>query len=162
MVSPVHVQRKIDERLNERLAARGFRSTVHREHVYNVLLQVRDHPTAEQVFFRSKKRMPDISMATVYNCLDTLVKAGLVREVILGRAAMRYCPNMHEHCHFYCTLCGEVHDIDLEEGMPELGFPIPKGFQARGYAILIHGICPGCVEKKKEEESENIVYEHSH
>jgi len=160
MVSAVHVQRKIDERLNERLAASGFRSTVHREHVYNVLLQVRDHPTAEQVFLRLKKRMPDISMATVYNCLDTLVKAGLVREVILGRAALRYCPNMREHCHFYCTLCGEVHDIDLEEATLELAFAIPKGFQARSYEILVHGICPACAEKN--EQLETTAYEHSH
>ena len=67
--------------LNERLAARGFRSTSQRQHVYGVLAGHRDHPTAEQVFMRAKKGMPEISMATVYNCLDTLVKSGLVREV---------------------------------------------------------------------------------
>src|SRR5919106_1020742 len=101
----------MDDRLNERLAARGFRFTCQREHVYNVLLAERDHPTAEQLFFRAKKGMPEISMATVYNCLDTLVKAGLVREVNVDRTAMRYCPNMSEHCHFYCDDCGGVYDI---------------------------------------------------
>ena len=61
-------------RLNERLAAGGFRFTPQREHVYAVLLRKRDHPTAEEVFIRAKREIPDISMATVYNCLDALVR----------------------------------------------------------------------------------------
>ncbi len=88
--------------LDERLARGGFRFTPQREHVYAVLLQKRDHPTAEQVFIRAKREMPDISMATVYNCLDALVKCGLARQVTLERGAARFCPNMREHCHFYC------------------------------------------------------------
>ncbi len=73
-------------RINERLATSGFRFTPQREQVYNVLLRERDHPTAEQVFMRAKKVMPDISMATVYNCLTALVKCGLVKQVNLDRA----------------------------------------------------------------------------
>lgn len=153
-------QRKIDEQLNERLAARGFRSTVQREHIYNVLLQQRDHPTAEQIFLRAKKDMPDISMATVYNCLDTLIKAGLVRQVILDRSAMHYCPNMREHCHFYCDACGQIIDIDLENGVPHLGFELPKGFRADGCEILMHGCCPQCAAKN--QKSERLIYEHVH
>ena len=68
---------KTDRRLNERLATSGFRFTPQRQHVFNVLLRKRDHPTVEEVFLRAKQGMPDISMATVYNCLDALVKCGL-------------------------------------------------------------------------------------
>ncbi len=89
-------------RLTERLSASGFRFTSQRRHVYGVLLQKRDHPTAEEVFIRAKRQMPDISQATVYNCLDALVRCGLVRQVMLDRGATRYCPNMEEHCHYYC------------------------------------------------------------
>src|SRR6266496_5325553 len=94
--------------LNERLATSGFRFTPQREHVYTVLLQKRDHPTAEEVFIRAKREMPDISMATVYNCLDALVRSGLARQVTLERGAARFCPNMQEHCHFYCAGCENV------------------------------------------------------
>ena len=80
--------------LNERLATSGFRFTPQREHVYAVLLRKRDHPTAEEVFIRAKREMPEISMATVYNCLDALVKCGLARQVTLERGATRFCPNM--------------------------------------------------------------------
>src|SRR2546430_17168938 len=86
------VEKKMS-RINERLATSGLRLTPQREHVYTVLMGERDHPTAEQVFMRAKKGMPDISMATVYNCLDALVKCRLVREVNLdreiGRASCR-------------------------------------------------------------------------
>jgi Fur family peroxide stress response transcriptional regulator len=131
--------------LNERLAARGFRSTCQRQHVYEVLAVQRDHPTAEQVFMRAKKGMPEISMATVYNCLDTLVKSGLVREVNVDPTAMRYCPNMEDHCHFYCDACGEVYDISFD-GTP--GVELPKGFQASAYELAIHGACPKCAKKQ--------------
>jgi Fur family peroxide stress response transcriptional regulator len=133
--------------LNERLAARGYRSTSQRQHVYEVLAERRDHPTAEQVFMRSKKGMPDISMATVYNCLDTLVKSGLVREVNVDPTAMRYCPNMEEHCHFYCDECGEVYDIYFDGSRP--GVELPKGFQASAFELAIHGACPKCVKNKQ-------------
>ena len=132
-----------------RLAAKGFRLTPQREHVYRVLMEERDHPTAEQVFMRSKRRMPDISMATVYNCLDFLVKCDLVKQVNLDHAAMRYCPNMHEHCHFHCEQCGGVFDIDFSAENCGAQLDLPKGFQVTGYEVSIHGSCPHCAAKRR-------------
>jgi Fur family transcriptional regulator, peroxide stress response regulator len=77
------LEKKLSSEAIERLEARGMRFTPQREQVYHVLLGERDHPTAEQVFMRSKKSMPEISMATVYNCLDFLVKCNLVKQVNL-------------------------------------------------------------------------------
>ena len=88
--------------------------------------------------------MPEISHATVYNCLDALVKCGLARQVTLDRGATRFCPNMHEHGHFHCDSCGTVFDVDL----PAQAMPLPKGFKAEHYDIAIHGICPDCDRKK--------------
>lgn len=136
--------KEIDAALTERLAAGGFRFTPQREHVYSVLLAERDHPTAEQVFIRSKKGMPEISMATVYNCLDALVECGLVRLVNRDRTATRYCPNMQEHHHFYCDKCGGAYDIDLAPDAPKPSVPVPKGFVPARYEITIHGTCPKC------------------
>ena len=135
------VKRKVDSGLNERLATGGFRFTPQRQQVYEVLLAKRDHPTAEAVFMRAKRAMPDISMATVYNCLDALVKCGVVRQVSLERGAARFCPNMSEHCHFYCDACENVFDIDLPA---KAGWALPKGFQAERLDIAIHGRCPAC------------------
>jgi Fur family peroxide stress response transcriptional regulator len=135
-----------DSGLGERLARGGFRFTPQREHVYAVLLRKRDHPTAEQVFIRAKREMPEISMATVYNCLDALVSCGLARQVTLERGAARFCPNMREHCHFYCDGCDSVYDIDLPV---ETGIALPQGYRAERYDIAIHGRCPACTTGRK-------------
>jgi len=94
---------------------------------------------------RAKHTMPDISMATVYNCLDALVKCGLVRQVTVERGATRFCPNMKEHCHFYCESCASVFDIDMPADM---GVGLPRGFRAERYDVAIHGRCPACSGSK--------------
>ena len=57
---------------DETIAQGGFRLTRQRREVYDALLETRDHPSAVQVFSRVQKRMPTISLATVYNCLHEL------------------------------------------------------------------------------------------
>ena len=139
-----------DETLHEQLEKSGLRFTPQRQHVYSVLLQKRDHPTAEEVFIRAKKGMPDISMATVYNCLDALVSCGLVRQVNQDRAATRFCSNMREHHHFYCDECGGAYDIDLLPDAPQPAVPMPRGFKASRFEITIRGLCPDCAAKNFE------------
>ena len=135
----------LSNEFSERLGTSGFRFTPQRRHVYDVLLHKRDHPTADEVFVRAKKQMPDISHATVYNCLDALVKSGLVRQVQLDRGATRFCPNMHEHCHFYCDECDTVFDVDLPA---KTQVALPRGFKAKRFEIAIHGVCPDCAKTK--------------
>ena len=137
------------EPLTQRLSDGGFRFTPQREHVYGVLNQKRDHPTAEEVFIRSKKGMPEISMATVYNCLDALVKCGVVKQVAVQRGATRFCPNMEEHDHFYCDTCGAVFDVDLPANR-RAPLNMPAGFTVDHYDIAGHGVCPGCGTRKKK------------
>ena len=145
-MKPVENQ-NIERELGERLATSGFRFTSQRRCIYDVLMQKRDHPTAEEVFIRAKKAMPEISHATVYNCLDALVACGLARQVQLERGAARYCPNMEKHAHYYCDDCSAVFDMAL----PAEGalMPKPKGFQVDHYDIAVHGLCAECARKKK-------------
>jgi Fur family peroxide stress response transcriptional regulator len=141
--------------LSEHLAATGFRFTQQRQGVYDVLLGKRDHPTAEEVFLRSKRAMPDISMATVYNCLDALVKSGLVRQVTVERGAARFCPNMHEHWHFHCTRCGGVFDMDLPDNACG-AFLLPRGFKIDQFEIAAHGMCPACSARRRKQPSKSL------
>ena len=140
-------KKMLSGRLSERLKAGGLRFTPQRQHVYDVLLLKRDHPTAEEVFIRAKRAMPEISMATVYNCLDALVQSGLARQVTVDRGATRFCPNMREHCHFYCGECGEVFDVEMPDEGPER-IALPRGFKAARFEIAIHGRCADCGDAK--------------
>ena len=131
---------------SEKLASNGFRSTPQRQRVYQVLMDRRDHPTAEEVFLRTKDVLPEISMATVYNCLDALVQCGLVRQVNLDRSATRYCPNMREHSHFYCEGCGGI--FDVEGGAAVERVALPHGFRAQHYELSIRGFCRDCFSRQ--------------
>jgi Fur family peroxide stress response transcriptional regulator len=144
----------LDEHLNQRLTRSGLRPTPQRQAVYSVLLQKLDHPSADQVFLRAKQVMADISMATVYNCLETLVRCGLVRQVNANRAATRFCPNMAEHSHFYCSECGSVHDIFVSARNPGEVLQVPEGFQAEHYEISVRGLCPACRAGAKKQPAE--------
>jgi Fe2+ or Zn2+ uptake regulation protein len=134
--------------VNAKLANNGFRFTPQRRQVYQVLLDRLDHPTAEEVFLRAKAAMPEISMATVYNCLDALVQSGLVRQVNLDRAASRYCPNMREHSHFYCEGCGGIFDIEPDPGVAPARIDLPHGFKALQYELSIRGFCRDCFSRQ--------------
>jgi len=134
-------------RLDEALARSGQRSTKQREHIFSVLLEKRDHPTADEVYARAKSDMPTISLATVYNCLETLIETRLIRQVNFEREPTRYCPNLTQHAHFYCRESGEIVDVDLsDEAIETLMKALPKGFSARHIDIAYDGKCNGCHE----------------
>jgi Fur family peroxide stress response transcriptional regulator len=129
--------------LAQRLSDSGLRSTPQREVIYTVLMRRRDHPTAEEVFARAKPEMPMLSLATVYNCLETLVQCNLVRAVNFERGPTRYCPNLHPHAHFYDEATGATHDIDLPEALnAQVKAILPAGFDARSVEIIFRGKGP--------------------
>lgn len=151
-ISQIEMPQKTNNRfrteLGERLATSGFRFTSQRRCVHDVLCKACDHPTAEEIFLRAKLVLPDISHATVYNCLDALVACGLVRKVHLNRGASRFCPNMEEHCHYHCEDCGAVFDVALKADSTVI--PRPKGFMVNHYDIAVHGVCARCLDQQRK------------
>jgi Fur family peroxide stress response transcriptional regulator len=126
--------------LSEQLKARDVRPTPQREVVLKMILDKRDHPTADEIFARVKSSMPAISLATVYNCLDTLVQCGLVRQVNFERGPTRYCPNLHPHAHFYDEHTGSTHDIDLPEAvLAKVKAILPPDYNAESVEIIFRG-----------------------
>jgi len=126
--------------LAQRLADSGLRSTPQREVIYHVLLKKRDHPTADEVFARVKSELPSISLATVYNCLETLVQCDLVRAVNFERGPTRYCPNLEPHAHFHDEQSGATHDIVLPAGLLEqVNAVLPAGYDAKSVEIIFRG-----------------------
>jgi Fur family peroxide stress response transcriptional regulator len=129
----------------ETISHNGHRLTPQRREVYNVLLEDRNHPTATEVFIKAKKRIAAISLATVYNCLETLVECGLAKQVNVEREATRYCPNLSEHGHFVCDSCGIVSDIPVAKGGSLTQFlKVPTGFIINHSEITLRGTCPAC------------------
>jgi len=123
-----------------------FRMTKQRKVVHEVLLGAhRDHPTAGQVFERAKEKMPSISLATVYNCLEALTQVGVVKQVNVDREASRYCPNQRPHAHFFCSSCQEVFDINLRpDANAVTPWALPKGATVDHIEVAMKGTCPKC------------------
>ncbi len=124
----------------------GVRMTRQRRVVYEVLTDLGPkHPTASEVFVTAKERMPSISLATVYNCLESLTGAGAIKQVNIDREASRYCPNLQPHAHFFCTGCDNVFDIGLEKGAePHSIWALPAGCRVEEMHVAMKGVCGTC------------------
>ncbi len=131
----------------------GLRMTKQRQVVYDVLAALgREHPTAAEIFVDAKERMPSISLATVYNCLETLTGAGVIRQVCIDRAAARYCANLTPHAHFYCDCCEKVFDIELKDSAEATSvWSLPKGSKVTEMQVAMRGICGLCPRCRSEE-----------
>jgi Fur family peroxide stress response transcriptional regulator len=133
------------KRYEESIAQDGLRLTRQRKHVYEVLLARQDHPTAMEVFLRAKPNMESLSLATVYNVLETLADRGLVRKVHLDSSSTRYCANNSKHGHFTCTQCGGVMDVPLLPGAElEKLHQLPRGYSVTQQEVSLHGLCAAC------------------
>ena len=132
-----------------------FRMTRQRREVFEILSDATDHPTATEVFERVKNRMPSISLATVYNCLETLTTCGLINQVNLDRAPSRYCANLQEHVHFHCESCGRVVDADpLKNLRVENFWSLPAGAEVTDLSVAIKGFCPECAKERTNPSAE--------
>ncbi len=129
--------------LSDALSNSGLRSTWQRRHVFDIMLDRRDHPTADEVYARAKTGIASISLATVYNCLETLVGCGLIRQVNLEREPSRFCPNLSEHAHFHCKKSGRIYDIDISpEIMESMVSLLPNGYKAEVIELHYTGTAP--------------------
>jgi len=139
----VSLPEKAKTHLDAALAQSGLRSTRQREQIYAVLLKKRDHPTADEVYARAKEVMPTISLATVYNCLETLVDCSLIKKLNYEREPSRFCPNDGEHAHFLDEANGRVYDILLPEDFQRMVSQIlPNGFEAKKVKLTFTGYAP--------------------
>ena len=118
----------------------GLRMTKQRKVVYEVLAENRDHPTAQTIFERVQKRLPSISLATIYNCLDALVNHNVVKQVNIDREPSRYCPNTSDHGHFHDKTSGSVIDIKFKPDVDLTQFlDLPDGAVIEDLELNIKG-----------------------
>ena len=137
---------------DELIHGRGLRMTEQRRAVYDALMEERNHPTAVEVFMKARNRMSSISLATVYNCLETLSSCGLVKTVNLERGPARYCPNIKEHAHFYCDDCGVVLDLPLRSRRhPEDVWELPEQLSITHHEVAFRGVCPKCASNSPKQ-----------
>jgi Fur family transcriptional regulator, peroxide stress response regulator len=130
------------------LQAAGCRFTAQRGCVWSYLASVDDHPTAEQVYHAVRRRIPQISLATVYNALEALVQSRLATKITSGDGSARYDCRGEDHYHLRDVETGEVRDLPaefdnrlLEKLDPRLYERLAEqvGFTVTGYRLEVLG-----------------------
>ena len=99
------------------------------------------HLTADEVYERARKELPELARATVYNTLGEFVRAGLL-SMVEGLGAVRYDRNVDAHHHFRCLECGELYDVH-PRGVNRLGLDHGE-FRVRRVRVLLEGTCRRC------------------
>ena len=126
-------------------AEHGLTATHQRQVLYDVMQTMPGHPSPEEVYARVKKRIPAISLATVYKNIHLFIERGVLKEVSLHHGSLRVELNSHAHHHMVCSHCKAITDIDEHDlGIPSPPPHLPGGFQAERYAIDVIGICAAC------------------
>jgi len=134
---------------------RGLRCTVQRRVVLETVLDLNNHPTADDVYEVVSGRLEGISRTTVYRSLESLARTGVITKACHPGATARYDRRTEMHHHLICLRCDGIVDI-TEAGLD--GLPIPDtsayGFDVEDYRVQLRGICHDCREKEKKEETE--------
>jgi len=123
----------------------GIAVTHQRQVLYEVMKTMHGHPSPEEVYARVKKRVPAISLATVYKNIHLFVESGVFSKVSMHHGSLRVEMNDTEHHHMVCSKCKTITDIGEKElGLVSKKDKLPGGFLVERYAVDVIGICAGC------------------
>jgi Fur family iron response transcriptional regulator len=126
------------QEIESRLKGAGVQPTLQRIAICQFVLCEADHPTAEEVHAWAEKNLAKISLATVYNTLNVLVEAGLLKEFkFQHQDKVIYDDNMEEHFHFLDEKSGRLYDIHKDD--VKLSVELEKKFKISGFDLLIKG-----------------------
>ena len=131
------------EEISRSLVEKGLKVTPQRIAVYEAVVKLNNHPTAESIIRYIKKTYPNIATATVYKVLDALTENGLVKRVKTEKDIMRYDAILESHHHLYCIETDRIEDYNdeqldrmIEDYFREKGIP---DFQVEDIKLQING-----------------------
>jgi Fe2+ or Zn2+ uptake regulation protein len=126
------------------LRARGLRLTRPRQIILDVVRATGAHPTAAFVYRRVRRRLPRVSLATVYRNLRRLAAEGLLTERADG-PELRFDGNLERHDHFTCVACGRIYDVPPRAETPALTHTAEAaGFEVLNHRVEFYGRCAAC------------------
>ena len=137
----------------ERFAAwcksHGLSVTHQRLAIFEALASSREHPSAEQLHKAVQRRIPTLSLATVYKNLEALKAIGAVADVNPLHEHGRYEAALpgtgagQAHHHLVCVSCKKVRDLH-DSDLDRLRVRDAQGFDVRAVRVQAEGLCPDC------------------
>jgi Fur family ferric uptake transcriptional regulator len=120
-----------------------------------VLTAVHDHPHADtdSLIGAVRVHLPDVSHQAVYDSLNTLTAAGLVRRIQPAGSVARYESRVGDnHHHVVCRACGVIADVDCAVGeAPCLTASDDRGYSIDEAEVVYWGLCSVCSPREVQE-----------
>lgn len=115
------------------------------------------HPSADELYVLVRKKIPRISLGTVYRNLEILVELGEIQKLQVGGSLSRYDGRPDNHYHIRCMNCNCIDDAPVipnpqfEEDLKKL-----TPYQVMSHRVEFMGLCPQCAESALERQAEKI------
>ncbi len=131
---------------------KAIRNSKQKTAILDVLAKTDSHPTADWVYQKVSRKIPNISLGTVYRNLANLAKDGQISRMEVGDGIDRFDYTVHPHDHFYCAECGSLYDVELsyDEDLDELAEKTGCGKIER-HNLIFQGTCTKCLNSKKND-----------
>ena len=131
------------------------RMTRQRKVILEELLKQNAHPSADEIYQMVRRRMPRISLGTVYRNLEVLVNMGKIQKLELSGALKRYDWNTNKHYHIRCLHCDRVDDAPIAPlNQLENDLYGATVFEIIGHNLEFTGLCPECSKKTAPNHAE--------
>lgn len=126
----------------------GLAATHQRRVIYEAVVSAPGHYSPENIYDDVRRRIPSISLATVYNNLRLFVEHGLLREVSPRASTLLVEGNLEPHHHLVCTRCKAVQDVEGDFiNYKKLSRQAPRGFDLTQPLVEVFGLCRRCSAK---------------
>lgn len=131
----------------------GSRKTMQKEIIFNTVKQMKNHPTAEEIYFKINGDFPNISKATVYRNLGLLALSEKITKVSMPGEPERYDYRVDYHHHLKCESCQNLIDVEIDNQNSILDNVINKdSLLINSYKITFSGLCNNCLQNSIKEE----------
>lgn len=133
------------EEFRKKCGEKGLKVTPQRTVIYAEFLRSKDHPSADVLYKRVKKALPNISFDTVYRTLLSFSEMGIAHIVEGSGEPKRFDPDTGKHHHFRCSRCGNIYDFRSEfYDNIEIPKEIGEEFKVTRKRVILEGICKSC------------------
>lgn len=137
------------------LQPKNTRMTRQRKVILEELLKQNTHPSADEIYQMVRRRMPRISLGTVYRNLEVLASMGKIQKLELSGALKRYDWNTKKHYHIRCLHCDRVDDAPIAPlNQLENDLYGATVFEIIGHNLEFTGLCPDCSKKAASNHAE--------
>lgn len=142
------------EHIKNILIDHGVQPSSYRIRILECLSEPNKHPTADEIYQHLLEDFPTVSKMTVYNTIDVLLEASLIRKITMGHNEARYDGALSEHGHFKCQVCHKIFNFEIDLSLMKVeGL---NHFKVDSKDVYFYGTCEECTQKSMKEITDTL------